>query len=99
MKTDKKAFVMYQDFWNTVKTLSMIDRGRLLTAAYEYHGTGSISFEPKGKLEAAWSTLLTTLERDAERYEARCRANSENGKKGGRPKRIEEVGENQESEV
>ena len=89
---EKKAFVMYQDFWRSVEELSMIDRGRLLTAAYEFHGTGQTTVEIRsGGLKVAWNTLRSTLARDGERYEERCRINAENGKKGGRPRKPKQV--------
>ena len=38
-------------------------------------------------VETAFSFIKRTLERDMEAYEKRCIARSENGKKGGRPKK------------
>ena len=98
MKQEKKAFVLYQDFWSTMELLSMIDRGRVISAAFEYHGTGVVTVALKGKALLAFEVLRTTLERDAKRYEERCRRNSENGKKGGRPKKVDEVESNSEIE-
>ena len=94
MAQQKKAFVMYQDFWSSVEMLSMIDRGRLLTAAYEFHGTGQTSLEMRNKgLQVAWNALRATLERDAVRYEESCERNAKNGKKGGRPRKSQTLEE------
>lgn len=83
----KKAFVLYQDFFPTLMKLSVANRGHLITAIYEYHGTGKVSFPMKGSLAIAFETLRATLDRDAARYAERCERNRQNGAKGGRPRK------------
>ena len=46
-------------------------------------------------VETAFSFIKRTLERDMEAYERKCIARSENGKKGGRPKKTDEITANE----
>ena len=88
MTTDKKGFVLYQDFYSTLMRLNETERGKWITAVFEYHGTGEVySVLLEGKVDIAFDVVRNTLDRDAERYEEKCRRNSENGKKGGRPRK------------
>ena len=78
----KKAFVLYQDFFPALKKLSVANRGHLITAIFEYHGTGKVSFPMKGSLGLAFETVRATLDRDAERYEQQCVRNRKNAMSG-----------------
>ena len=49
-------------------------------------------------LKMAFSFIKTQLDRDREKYQARCEKNRENAKKGGRPKKEEKQKENSKTE-
>ncbi len=65
----------------------MEDRGKLITAIFEYSRVGSVSVELSPIVQMAFSIIRDTLDRDHEAYLEKCRRNAENAKKGGRPKK------------
>lgn len=88
MKMDeKKSFVFYKSFYTTLSRLSFEQRGKLITAICEQVFAGEVSVKLSKIVEVAFCGISETLERDAESYAERCRQNSENGKKGGRPRK------------
>lgn len=90
-RKEKKSFILYHSYENQLRLLSLEDRGRLITAIFEYDRTG---IPPQGLppvVEMALSFIRTALDRDREEYEEVSRRNSENGKKGGRPRKNEKA--------
>ena len=84
---EKKSFIMYKSFRTMLLRMSMEERGRMITAIYEYLYDGEISVELDAVVDMAFCAIKDTLDRDAETYAEKCRINSENGKKGGRPRK------------
>lgn len=84
---DKKSFLLYGNYETQFKLLSMEERGLLITAIFEYSNSGSVSIQLSPLVELAFSFVKENLDRDHENYLDRCEKNSENGKKGGRPKK------------
>lgn len=88
MKTPK-AFNIYLDNAEQIMILSVEQRGELLTALLEFvQGKKDFDFSD-GMVKMCFSFMSKQITRDFEKYEERCAALSEFGKKGGRPKKQE----------
>lgn len=84
--SEKKSFILYNDWFEVISDLSDESLGVLFRAVYCYHTGESLpAMSPEVKM--AFSFMKSTFERDKESYMQRCKVNKENGKKGGRPKR------------
>lgn len=84
---DKKSFIMYIDNKKQFDMLTDEQAGILIKAIFSYAETGIVPDIPDGMANMAFMFIADTMKRDAEKYEAICKRNSENGKKGGRPKK------------
>ena len=93
----KKSFLFYYDWENIFEPLDDWRKSKLVSATIKY---------AKYKLETEFSDLTLkvlfnvirdTIDRDSERYDERCLKNSENGKKGGRPKKQMQIEETEKS--
>lgn len=76
---------VYHSYLESIEALDDAERGRLFTAILEYSSrgeTGAVS----GNERFVWPFIRSQIDRDEQQYEERCRKNSENGKRGGRPK-------------
>jgi hypothetical protein len=82
----KKSFVLYNDLYKQFSLLPMEERGALITAIFEYAVNGQVFTDLTPMAQMAFSFIQDALDRDRAAYEATCRKNRENGKKGGRPK-------------
>lgn len=80
---------IYPDFINVVQELDNGARGRLLLAIMQY-ANGEEPDELTGAERIAYIVLKGQIDRDADAYEANAKKQSENGRKGGRPKKDEE---------
>lgn len=88
MKTPK-AFNIYLDNAEQIMILNVEQRGELLTALLEFvQGKKDFDFSD-GMVKMCFSFMSKQITRDFEKYEERCAALSEFGKKGGRPKKQE----------
>ena len=86
-KNEKKSFILYHSFANQLELLSMEERGQLISAIFAYERTGEIDASLSPLVKMAFSCMKEALDRDRESYEAKCKQNTKNGKKGGRPKK------------
>lgn len=80
----KDTFILRLDFFPQVKMLSREQRGDLLTAIFAY----SAGEELPGMDDVTrmcFGFIKTSLEANAEKYQAKCAKNRENGSRGGRP--------------
>lgn len=84
---------IYPDFINVVQELDNGARGRLLLAIMQY-ANGEEPDELTGAERIAFIVLKGQIDRDADAYEANAKKQSENGKKGGRPKKPTGFSEN-----
>lgn len=84
---------IYPDFINVVQELDNGARGRLLLAIMQY-ANGEELDELTGAERIAFIVLKGQIDRDADAYEANAKKQSENGKKGGRPKKPTAFSEN-----
>lgn len=83
---DKSSFLFYLDYEEQLNLLTDEQIGQLMRAIIRYEKTKNIS-ELDGMLKMAFSFIKTQLDRDREKYKAKCEKNKENAKKGGRPKK------------
>jgi hypothetical protein len=79
----KKAFQLYNDNGEIFNDLSDEEAGKLIKAVFA-HETGK-DFKLDGVLKTLFIPIRQQLDRDREKYFARCESSRENGKKGGRP--------------
>lgn len=84
---------IYPDFLSVVRELDNGARGRLLLAIMQY-ANGEEPDELTGVERIAFIVLKGQIDRDVAVYEANAKKQSENGKKGGRPKKAEAFLEN-----
>ena len=86
VKTERKGFVMYDNYIEQVDLLTDTEAGKLFRALLRFSQTGeSPNFD--GKLQLAFSFMKGQIQRDAEKYADVCEKRREAGKKGGRPKK------------
>ena len=81
------SLIFYESFALQFQILSLEDRGRLITAIFQYAFQGQ---EPQGLselLQMAFCPIRYMLDRDRDAYLEKCQTNTENGKKGGRPRK------------
>lgn len=84
---------VYPDFINVVREIDNGARGRLLLAIMQY-ANGEEPDELTGAERIAFIVIKSQIDRDADAYEANAKKQSENGKKGGRPKKPTAFSEN-----
>lgn len=94
---DKSSFLIYLDYEEQFNLLTDEQLGQLMRAIMKYEKTREIP-QLEGMLKMAFSFIKTQLDRDREKYEKQCEKNRENGKKGGRPKKLEVKKETQKTE-
>ena len=80
MSKEKKGFIVYDDNMEVVSRLSDEEAGQLLKGMLEYSITGK---QPKfkGVLEFVFIPIKQQMDRNAEKYAARCEKNRENANK------------------
>lgn len=83
---EKKSILLYLDYKEHLTLLPDAERGRLLLALFDYAETGA---EPavEGMAKMAFSFIRAQMDRDAQKYSARCEQNRANGAKGERPRK------------
>ena len=93
METRKGTFILRCEFYPQVKLLTREQRGDLLTALFAYSSGDDIPILD-GITAMCFEFIKASIDTYSEKYEAKCRKNQENGKKGGRPKKADANGEN-----
>ena len=83
---DKSSFLIYLDYEEQFNLLTDEQICQLMRAIIKYEKTREIP-QLNGIVKMAFSFIKTQLDRDREKYEARCEKNRENAKKGGRPRK------------
>ena len=84
---EKKSFVLYYDWETLFASLdSNEEAGELIKALFAFAKRGEIT-EFSGALKMAFIFMAQQLEKDSIKWEERKIINTENGKKGGRPKK------------
>lgn len=82
---DKSTFILFKDYGDYMKMLSMEDRGVLLTAIFAYQNGEELP-EMEGATAMLFSVIRKQFDRNEEAYKDMCQKRSEAGKQGGRPK-------------
>ncbi len=83
---DKSSFLIYLDYEEQFNLLTDEQIGQLMRAIIKYEKTREIP-QLEGIVKMAFSFIKTQLDRDREKYKAKCEKNKENGAKGGRPRK------------
>lgn len=83
---EKASFLIYLDYQEQFELLTDEQAGQLIKAIIKYEKQGE-TIELDGMTKMAFSFIKTQLDRDREKYQAKCEKNRENAKKGGRPKK------------
>ena len=91
MNINRTSFIMYHSFSSPFELLDMEQRGILITAIFEYQMYGEVRITLTPLVNMAFVCIKDTLDRDARAYAETCKRNSENGKRGGRPRRNQAV--------
>lgn len=86
-----KSFLFYLDWRQHLAILDDEERGQLIMALLDYEETGALPEKLTGAVGMAFSFMRAQLDRDKVKYETRCKANRENGMKGGRPPKEKDV--------
>ena len=77
---DAKAIYLYLDYLELFGGYTLEQRGALITAMLEYAATGVLpAFD--GPERYVWPMLRGQIDRDREKYNARCKQNAENAKR------------------
>lgn len=86
-KKGRSAFLLYYDWVETMqRQLEPTEAWNLLLALVDYSRYGTVP-ELEGKPAFAFEFMRGQIDRDNEKYQARCEQNAINGARGGRPKR------------
>lgn len=81
-----KAFLLYYDVFEALLVLPSDQKWTALEAMVLYSQGKDVNIEslPDGA-RIVFTIAKGQIDRDADKYRARCEANKQNGKKGGRP--------------
>ena len=87
-KPTRPSFLIYKSFYKPIKILSNEDKGKLFKAIFEYQtqdfdGSEQV-IEPE--IQMAFEFFKNQFELDNKKWKKQVKAQSANGKKGGRPK-------------
>lgn len=74
---EKASFLMYLDYEEQFNIMTDEQIGQLMRAIIKYEKTGEVP-NLDGMLKMAFSFIKTQLDRDREKYQARCEKNREN---------------------
>lgn len=72
-----ESFNAYHSYLKAIEPLNDAERGRLFTACLEYSMTGEAP-ELKGNEKFVFPSMAAQIDRDKQKYMARCRKNAEN---------------------
>lgn len=77
-----ESFNAYHSYLDTMEALNDAECGRLFRALLEYSATGAAP-ELRGNERFVFPGMRSQIDRDIEKYNAKCSRNRENGEKGG----------------
>lgn len=83
---EHKSFLIYKDNAPLVNVCTDEQAGILFKALFNFACNGKELITDDGMLMGFYTVFRNAIVRDDEKYQERCRINSENGSKGGRPK-------------
>ena len=87
-KSERKAFLLYYDWLNGLEIIEdPAERWKTLIALVEYSRYGVVPDMNDKYAKMLFTLAKPLIDNDNKKYEDRCRVNTENGAKGGRPKK------------
>ena len=81
-----ESFNAYHSYLTAIEPLNDAERGRLFTALLTYSSTGEVP-DLRGNERFVFPQMKWQIDRDKSSYNDFCARQTENGKKGGRPKK------------
>lgn len=85
----KNSFLLYYEYREILEDLSNEEVGILFRAILDYE-IDSIEPNFTGLLKMAFKVIKGNLDRDREKYDKRCETSAQNGRLGGRPRKLGE---------
>ena len=96
---DKNSFVFYTEYEQYFSMMTTEQAGEVLMSIFTYQTNGKTPLFSDGMQNMLFRLIKNQLDRDNEKWEETVAKRSENGKKGGRPKKAEVLDdENEETE-
>jgi len=92
----KHSFIIYHDYEKYFTQLNLTERGRLITAIFNFNINGVEPEELSPAAYMAFSFMRDQFIRDNEKYQKRLERCRKNGAKGGRPKDLDTLSDNAE---
>lgn len=86
----KDGFIFHFENAEDLEDMTLEEKGMIFDAMIAYSIDGTEPEFNDRALKTVWKPIRRRLDKDSEAYEERCRRNSENGKKGGRPSKVED---------
>ena len=93
-----ESFNAYHSYLTAIEPLNDAERGRLFTALLTYSSTGEVP-DLRGNERFVFPQMKWQIDRDKGSYNDFCARQSENGKKGGRPKKPSVNSETQKTQA
>ena len=93
-----ESFNAYHSYLTAIEPLNDAERGRLFTALLIYSSTGEVP-DLRGNERFVFPQMKWQIDRDKGSYNDFCARQSENGKKGGRPKKPSVNSETQKTQA
>lgn len=89
MKGERNSFIVYYELEEQTKSLTDEQLGKLFRGMFVYQKQGKKPVFDDERVQISFEFVKTYLDINDQKYKERCRINAENGKKGGRPKKID----------
>ena len=83
---EKKSLLLYYDYKSHFDFLTDEQVGKIIKAMLSYEIDGVFPEFDEPILKMTFSFIKSNLDRDKQKYLEKCEKNTENGKKGGRPR-------------
>lgn len=83
----KDSFVLFKQHYSLIQELSLEQRGKLLTAVYEWQLSGNVPSFDDLLVKVVFVSMSQAVEAADKKYEEVCERRREAGKLGGRPKK------------
>lgn len=93
----KNSFILFNDYYEKLKGLTDEQMGKLFRAILAAQNGEELTFDDIA-VRMAYEFIAVDIEKHNKAYEERCKTNSENGKKGGRPSKANKANETEKSE-
>ena len=82
----KQSFLLYHDSRDLFAKLSPEDCQTLILGLFDYSMEQDVVFPSGSAVDIAFTVIRTYMDKNALKYEERCRINRQNGAKGGAPR-------------